>query len=145
MRNRLLAVLSALLILGLILPQGAMARRHTLLGSISLTKTGGVPLIDEVTGVAAISNPGLEKTISVPIPPYTLPVFVDQDEQDGSDSNSSVTDRRFDTMVILTNTTGASLAVVITLRDAEGVILNTTTVTLPAHGTRAVALSGLIS
>ena len=144
MRNRLLTVLSALLILGLLLPQGVMARRHTLLGSISLTKAGGAPLTNEVTGVATISNPGFEKNISEPIPPYTLPVFIDQDENDGADSSSRVTNKHMDTLVILTNTTGASLAVVLTLRDAEGVILNTITVTLPAHGTKAIALSDLI-
>ena len=144
MRNRLLAVLSTLLILGLILPQGAMARRHTLLGSISLTKVGGAALTNEVTGVATISNPGFEKNISEPIPPYTLPVFIDQDEADGPGSSSNVIDRRMDTMVILTNTTGALLDVVLTLRDADGVILNTTTVTLPAHGTKLISLSDLI-
>ena len=128
------------MILGLLLPQGAVARRHTLLGSLSLTKVGGAPLTNEVTGVAMISNPGFEKNISVPIPPYTLPVFIDQDENDSPHS----VDRHFDTMVILTNTTGASLDVVLTLRGADGVILNTTTVTLPAHGTKSISLSDLI-
>lgn len=131
-----LAVAAALL-----LPQAGWAGSKTVLGSLTVTKANGSPLnTGDVVGLALIANPGMEKAIAPQLPPYTVPVFIDVD----TDSGSRVVNSRFDTTVLLTNTTGSPLPVLLTVRDAEGATLGSKTLTIVAQGTVAVVLSSLL-
>jgi hypothetical protein len=131
-----LAVAAALL-----LPQAGWAGSHTALGSLTVTNANGSPLnTGDVVGLALIANPGMEKAVAPQLPPYTVPVFVDVDTDDGD----HVVNSRFDTTVLLTNTTGSPLPVLLTVRDAGGVTLGSKTLTIAAQGTVAVTLSSLL-
>jgi hypothetical protein len=125
----------------LLLPQAGWAGSHTVLGSLNVTNANGSPLTTgDVVGLALIANPGMEKSISPQLPPYTVPVFIDVD----TDSGDHVVNSRFDTTVLLTNTTGSPLPVLLTVRDAGGTTLGSKTLTIAAHGTVAVVLSSLL-
>ena len=125
----------------LLLPQVGWAGSHTVLGSLIVTKADGSPLTTgDVVGLALIANPGLEKSMAPQLPPYTVPVFIDVD----TDSGDHVVNSRFDTTVLLTNTTGSPLPVLLTVRDAGGVTLGSQMLTIAAHGTAAVMLSSLL-
>ncbi len=132
-------LLGILLVLGLLLPLGASAKTQTILGSVMIT---GVSPTD-IVGVAVIHNPGFEKTISQQIPPLTFPVFVDVDEDDVS---GAVLNKRFDTVVTLTNATAGPLDdITLTLLDASGTTaLASTTIDLAANASAAVFLSDLL-
>lgn len=131
-----LAVTAALL-----LPQAGWAGPHTVLGSLTVTNANGSPLnTGDVVGLALIANPGLEKAIAPQLPPYTVPVFIDVD----TDSGDHVVNSRFDTTVLLTNTTESPLQVLLTVRDAGGVTLGSQMLTIAAQGTAAVMLSSLL-
>ncbi len=138
MRARPTALLTLFLLTGLLLPQGATARTQTVLGS--LTITGASP--SALVGVVVDHNPGFEKTITVPVPPFTAPVFVDVDKDDMS---GQVVNSRFDTTVVLTNTTGMPLSLTLTVLDASGTTtLATKMVSLAAHATTAINVSALL-
>lgn len=116
MRTKSAIVLSLLLIFGLLVPSGAWAdKKLTAFGSGALTTTGGAPLgATDLVGAVVTANPGLEKTITLHIPPYTFPVFVNKNEDKPDDDNN------LDTIVILTNTSGGPLTFKLTLRDSGG-------------------------
>jgi hypothetical protein len=125
----------------LLLPQVGWAGPHTVFGSLTVTNANASPLnAGDVVGLAFIANPGMEKTIAAQLPPYAMPVFVDVDK----DNDDHVVNSRFDTTVLLTNTTGSPLPVLLTVRDAGGAALGSQTLTIAAHGTVAVMLSSLL-
>ena len=130
------ALISVVLLVSLLLPQNSSARTQTVLGSLTITGAGPTDLV----GVAVTHNPGFEKTISQQIPPFTVPVFVDADVDDTS---GQVVNSRFETTVILTNTTGGTLNLTLMILDASGVnTLATSMVSLPPHATTSIDLSG---
>ena len=133
------ALLAAFLVLGLLLPQAASARAQTILGSLTITGVSPTDLV----GIAVIHNPGFEKTITQQIPPLTVPVFVDVDKDD---SSGGVLTSRFDTLVVLTNTTGNTLInITLTLLDTDGNQLATMTINnLGAHASRTINVSDLL-
>jgi len=85
MRRIHVATLAASLSLGMALPAAVSARPFTILGSLTITGDNNTPLQNNaITGFAVIANPGLEKTIVQQFPPYTLPIFIDGEEEDES-------------------------------------------------------------
>lgn len=147
MQTKHAALLSALLIIGLLLPVGVLATPLTVFGSLTITKADGVPLTTEVMGFAVIANSGFEKNITQQIPPFTAPFFVDVDvgEPSGPSRKRPVLQSRFDTTVVLTNTTAAPLNIELVLRDASGDLLTTEAMTLEPHATAVIFLSELLS
>lgn len=147
MRTKSLAFLFSLLML-IAFPVGVSASPLTIVGSLTITGDGGAALTTELVGVAMIANPGFEKNSTIQIPPFTLPVFVDGEAEDeeGSTSKSKLLKKNFDTTVVVTNTTGASLTIELTLRDAAGALLTPTPVpmTLAAHATKVIFVSDLL-
>jgi len=139
MRTRRVALFTALLLLGLLLPLGASASTRTVLGSLMITGVSPTDLV----GVAVIHNPGFEKTITQQVPPLTFPVYVDVDK---NDSNGAVQNRRFDTFIMLTNATAGPLNnIALTLLDASGATtLASTTISLGAHASVAIFLSEVL-
>jgi hypothetical protein len=134
-RANLVTVFAAVLLAGLLLPQPSTASTQTVLASLTITGAGPTDL----TGVVITHNPGFEKTVSQGIPPYTVPVFVDQEV---NDMTGQVVNSRFLTTVLLTNTTGGTLNLTLTITDAGGTnTLATIPVSLPAHATTAIDLS----
>ena len=138
------ALLVAGLIAVLLLPSLAGAKRVTVLGSLTVTRNDGVaplgvPLVDQVTGLSLMTNPGIEKNIPQQLPPYTIPMFSDKDKATGQGS--------LDTVVALTNTTNAPLNVFIILRDGGGDLLPGSPVarTIPGLGTISFVVSDLIT
>jgi len=148
MRTKSLAFLFSLLMLTALLPVGASASPLTVVGSLTITGAGGAALTTQLVGIAMIANPGFEKNSTIQIPPFTLPVFVDGEAEDeeGSTSKSKLLKKNFDTTLALTNTTGASLVIELTLRDATGALLTPTPVsmTLLSHATEVIFVSDLL-
>ena len=141
MRTKIVAALSVLLMLGLLAPNGVWARRVTAQGTITVTAGSGT-LTDQLVVTTLLANPGLEKTIvqqaPLPGPLFVLPFFVDK-EVDNPRPND------LDTTIVLGNTTNAALAVIVTVRDSDGVVLATSpTINIPARGMRNVQLSTLL-
>lgn len=146
MQTKRATLLSALLIIGLLLPVGVLATPLTVIGSLTITKPDGTPLTTELVGFAVTANPGLEKTITQQIPPFTVPFFVDVDlGEPGPSGGKPVLNTRFDTMLVLTNTTSDSLSIKLTLRDDSGAPLTTEERTLDANATIVIVLSELLS
>ena len=139
MGKKFAAVVSMFLIVGLLLPGTAAARRETVVGS--LTIGNGQDLQGKIVGVAVTSNPGLEKTIVQPLPPLAVPVVLDLDVDDSPGRpNGPRILRNLDTFVLLTNVTDVPLAVVLQLRGGDGQVLGSGTVEIPGRGTRGVSL-----
>jgi hypothetical protein len=140
MRKKSIAVFSAVLIIALMLPAGAMAKRVTGGGSLTITKASGA-LTTELVVTAVLTNPGLEKTVAqqlpLPGPLYVLPFFVNEDK-----SNPQQTD--LDTILLLTNTTASSLSIILTLRALDGTVLATSPQTLSANQTLVLFISDLL-
>ncbi len=138
-KRAIAAGVGALLAVGLLLPSKAPAKTQTVLGSVMIT---GVSPTD-LSGVAAILNPGFEKSISQQIPPLVFPVFIDVDEDDVT---GAVLTKRFDTLVALTNTTGSQLNnITLTLLAADGTtVLGTKTFNLGPHASTLIFLSDLL-
>lgn len=115
MRTKLFG-LAVTLAIALLLPSAASAKRITVQGSLAFTLPGGgIPTGLVVTTV--MSNPGLEKVVAqqlpLPGPIYVVPFFVDEEKGNSGPSNLR-------TVVALTNTTDASLTIVLTIREADG-------------------------
>ncbi len=137
MRTRCTALMGLLVLLGLLLPTRVSARTVTVLGSATISGSASSALV----GVAVAHNPGFEKTVTVPIPPLTMPVFVDVDKHD---ITSQVVTSRFDTTLVLTNT-GSAGAIVVTVFDTTGTTLATSSsVTIAAKGTVTIDISSLL-
>jgi hypothetical protein len=140
MRGKSIAVFSAVLIIALMFPAGAMAKRVTGGGSLTITKASGA-LTTELVVTAVLTNPGLEKTVAqqlpLPGPLYVLPFFVNQDK-----SNPQQGD--LDTILLLTNTTGSSLSIILTLRALDGTVLAVSPQTLSANQTLVLFISDLL-
>jgi hypothetical protein len=140
MRGKSIAVFSAVLIIALMLPAGAMAKRVTGGGSLTITKASGA-LTTELVVTAVLTNPGLEKTVTqqlpLPGPLYVLPFAVNQDK-----SNPQQGD--LDTILLLTNTTASSLSIILTFRALDGTVLATSPQTLSANQTLVLFISDLL-
>ena len=143
MRKSILALGSTLMVVALLFPVAASAKRITTAGSLTITRPDGSKLSDELVAAAVMSNPGLEKTVTqqlpLPGPIYVLPFFVDQEKGNSGPGN-------LDTVVALTNTTSGTLVVRLTLRGPDGQQLpgSPRDVTLGAHATQVVSLSDII-
>ena len=142
MRTRVVAVLSTLLIIGLLLPTGAGAKRVTAGGSIAIAGASG-PLTNQLVALVLTANRGLGHTVyqQLPLPgPLFVAPFVVNDDKGKPEQGDLIT------TVFLTNVTGASLSVVITVYDHDGTVLATSpTLTLAAHETRTIDVGDLLS
>jgi hypothetical protein len=139
MLTKRISLLGVFLILGLLLPLGASASTKTVLGSVVIT---GSFSDGQIVGIMVIHNNGLEKTISKDIPSYTFPVFVDVDEDDAT---GAVINKRLDTAVLLTNATAGTLNdITLSVMDASGAPLASTTFDLDPHESVAIFLSDLL-
>ena len=139
MRAKLMALLLVLpLLAGLFAPPAVTARPIQVLGGLRVQHvlpSGAFEPLNpgDVTGLAVIMNPGIEKTMAQQLPPYMVPVFVDT--QGGPN---------LDTLVALTNTLGVPITVRVTLHDQLGVEIGGRTLTLPALGTESFFVSTLV-
>jgi len=130
---------------------GPASADTVLLGSVSVTKlVTGVegPLTadpPDVVGTVVISNPGLEKTITQQLPPFTLPIVI---EADGGGPSLKQLNKNLDAIMLLTNPSAtAAITVVIRVWGLDGAQLTPAggvSERLPAHGTKAVRLSDLL-
>ena len=141
MRTRSIVAITTLLIIGLLWPTGAWARRVAVGGSLTITQAAG-PLTTQLVGLSVTSNRGLEKVVTqqLPLPGalFVVPFFVNKDKD--HDDNGDL-----DTILVLTNTTGAPLDLILTLRALDGSVLTASTQsTLGAHETRAIVISDLL-
>jgi hypothetical protein len=141
MRTRTVAVLSTLLVLGLLVPGTGWAKRVSAGGSITIAGGSG-PLTNQLVAVVFNANRGLEKTIvqqlPLPGPIYVAPFFVNEDK-DKPEQGDLIT------LVILTNTTAAPLQITLTLRALDGDLLAPSTpLSLAAHETRVIHLADLL-
>jgi hypothetical protein len=141
MRRRFVSMLSTLLIIiGLLVPTGAWAKRVTAGGSVAIAGASG-PLTNQLVAVVLNANRGLEKTIAqqlpLPGPIFVAPFFVNEDK-DKPEQGDLVT------TLILTNTTGGSLSVTLTLYALDGSVLATSAPALAGHETRVIDLAGLL-
>jgi hypothetical protein len=142
MRTKAAVLGSLLLVLGLVLPSASWARREVVIGSLAVAKPGGVALTTELVGLAIIANPGWEKMIVQQLPPFTIPVVLDAERDDGPGLPGPA--RKLlhtDTVVMLTNTTASALDIELTVRDGTGALLVTQVHTLDPHSTRVLLLS----
>jgi hypothetical protein len=137
-------LVASLLATCLLIPGAAAAKRPVAaFGRLGITNVDGSPLSPSsppVLGFVVIANPGLEKTITIQIPPYAFPVVVDVDLDDRGNSTN------LDTLVVLTNVSGAPLTIRLTLLGADGtpIALASPTLALGVDHTVAVALSSLL-
>jgi hypothetical protein len=130
---------------GLLLPTSALAKRVSVFGSLTIAKcsdvacTDTIGLTSEFNGIVLIANPGLEKTITFQVPPFTFPVFVNKetDSPGGGD---------LDTRLVLVNVSGGSQTIKLTLRDLDGnpVALTTDIFTVETNHTLNLLLSNLL-
>lgn len=147
-----------LLLLALLLPRGVSAATETVLGSLHITAGAATatcaapaPLTDNLFGVVTLANPGLEKTITNHIPPFTHPIFVDVEVEVENEMENSgkrkvrVLERRLDTLVVLTNASATGcLSVKLTVLNAAGTAtLNEQTISLNPGETQSVFLANL--
>jgi len=156
MRTKCTAFLAGLFLLGLLIPLDGAARTATILGSLTITKVlpdaSRVALTTELVGISLIANPGFEMIIPQQLPPFTIPAFVDVDQEDTSDSaGRRILRKRFETTLVLTNTTGTSLSIELTLWGPSGAgpagngnPLNKLSRTLDPHATLVLFLSDLL-
>jgi hypothetical protein len=135
-------LIASLLILAALLSVPAAAASREMLGSLTITGPDGAALTTQLTGVAVIANPGFEKNITVQIPPFTFPVFVQGETTE--ESASRLLKKNFDTTLILTNTTAAPLVIELVLRDSSGSVLSSTVETLAAHASKVIFVSTLL-
>ena len=150
MRTKCIAFLAGLFLVGLLLPSGVAAKTVTTLGSLTITQivgtgTAETALTTELVGMALIANPGFEMIIPQQLPPFTIPVFVDVDQEDTSESSGRrILKKRFETTLILTNTTDTLLKIILTFRDPSGKQVGKTQKTLDPHATLVLFLSDLL-
>ncbi len=142
MRSRFTAWLSAVLILSmsLLLPSGTWAKKVVTFGSLTITMSDDTALAPtDLVGAAIIANPGLEKTITLQIPPFTFPIAVDTDTNNSGPNN-------LDTIIVVTNISGDTLEIKLNARNAAGdpIALTPNTFTLDADATIAIRLSTLL-
>jgi hypothetical protein len=131
------ALLSGLTLFGLLLAYPVVATAASFVGSVTIT--GAVE--GELVGFAVTANPGLEKTITQPLPPFTVAVVVEGEE---GQTPGGPKIQNLDTVLVLTNTKTTELTVELTLRDGDGNTVGSGVVPIPAKGTRVVTLSNLL-
>ena len=145
MRRSVCVALCPVLLVGLLLPSGAFAKKVTVFGSLAMAKcsnpscTSAIALTNEFVGAAVTSNPGFKHPITLHIPPFTFPVFVKKDN-DNPDPND------FDTTLALVNVSGSTQTIKLTLRDVNGTpqTLTTDTFMVDPNHTLVISLSDLI-
>ncbi len=142
MRIKIAVVLSTLMMVVLLVPTGAWARRVTATGSLSLALTPAAVLTNQLVVTSVTTNPGLEKIIVQELPrtggTFVLPFFV------GTDTVSPLPGD-LDTILFITNVTGIVQTPVVTLRSLSGSVLATATLPgLAPNETRIVRLSDLL-
>jgi hypothetical protein len=131
------------MMLALLLPVAAYAKRITAAGSVEFTNDNGGDLVGKLVVVTVMSNPGLEKTVTQNAPLagniYVLPFFVDQETGNSGPGN-------LDTVMALTNTTGDPLSIKLTIRGADGAELpgSGEVIELGPHATKVVVLSDVL-
>ena len=140
MRTRFIALLSMLLVIGLLAPTGAWAKRVTAGGSVAIAGDPD-PLTNELVATVITANRGLEKTIvqqlPLPGPLYVVPFFVNEDKNKPEQGDIVTT-------LLLTNTTGSPLSLIVALRDLDGTVLATSPQSLAAHETKVIQLADLL-
>jgi hypothetical protein len=149
MRTKSLLMVAVLVVVTGLL--AAPASAATLLRSVSVTKLVGAVESNltadppELVGTVVISNPGLEKTITQQLPPFTLPIVIDAE---GSGNSLKVLKKNLDAVLLLTNPSGtAAITVVIRVWDPDGAELTPpggVSQTLAAHATKAIRISDLL-
>ena len=141
MRTRFVAMLSVLLVIGLLVPTGAWAKRVTAIGSVVITGDNVEPLTNQVVATVITANPGLEKTIvqqlPLPGPLFVAPVFVSAEQ--GNPGQNDI-----DTTVFVTNATTSSLTIIVTVYNLNGSPLVSVSATLASRETRVIAVSALL-
>jgi hypothetical protein len=133
------ALLSGLALFGLLLAYPVVATAAPFVGSVTIT--GAVE--GDLVGFAVTANPGLEKTITQPLPPFTVAVVV-EGEEGPTPGGPKILKKSLDTVLVLTNTKITELTVELTLRDGDGNTVGSGVVPIPAKGTRVVILSNLL-
>lgn len=141
MRKNAVIVLAIIVVIGLLAPAGAWAKRVTAGGSLTIT-TASVPLTTQLVVTAITSNPGLEKTIvqqlPLPGPLYVLPFFVNAEQ--GNPQSGDL-----NTILLVTNTSNGIVSFTVTLRGFDGNVLATfTPQALIGNETRVIQLSDLL-
>ena len=96
MLTRGATLISVVLLVSLLLPQNSSAKTQAVLGSLTITGAGPTDLV----GVEVTHKPGFEKTSSQQLPPFTAPIFLDED---ANDTNGDVLNSRFETTLMLTD------------------------------------------
>lgn len=144
MRIKAVAVLSLLaLVAVLLVPTGASARRVVASGSLNILPgiPGGVlsgALVVTVLTVNTALDPAIKQGLPRRGGLYVAPFFVNYE-------TTAPLAGDLDTILIMTNTTSASLPVVITVRANNGEILvSSLTQTLAGYETRNIRLSSIL-
>jgi hypothetical protein len=143
MRMRSVAVVvSALLVLGLLAPTGAWAKRVTAGGSILLAGSSLSEPFNQVVVTLITANPGLEKTIvqQLPLPGglFSAPFFVSEEQGNPGPNDIGTT-------MILTNATDGPLTFTLTLFSLNGAtVISTPLPVLNSRETRVIPLGSLL-
>ena len=140
MRSVVVAV-SVVLLIGLLAPAGAWAKRITAGGSVEVTGSS-LNALSQVVATLITANPGLEKTIVQQLPlansAFVAPFFIN--EEQGNPGQNDI-----GTTLVLTNTSEASLGLTVILYNLDGSVLVTSQVfPLQAHETKIIPLSSLV-
>jgi hypothetical protein len=129
-----------LLVIALLAPTGAWAKRVVAGGSVAIAAVPG-PLTDQVVATLITTNRGLAKNIvqNLPLagPIYVAPFFVNEDKENPGQGDLF-------TVLILTNTTNAALSLSLTLRGLDGSVLAAEPVNLGPNETKLIELADLL-
>ena len=142
MRTRLIAMLSAVLLIGLLVPTGASAKRITAGGSLVIISPS--PEILQLIATVVTSNTtntGLDgillQQLPLPGPIFAASFVVNEDPTSPGPSDIGTT-------LILTNTAQTSVPVTVNLYGLDGTLLATVQHTLAFHETKAIRISDLL-
>jgi hypothetical protein len=134
-------VVSALFVLGLLVPTGASARRVGVGGSLLLTGSSLSEPFNQVVVTLITANPGLEKTIvqQLPLPGglFSAPFFIGEEQGNPAPNDIGTT-------MILVNATDGPLALTLTLFNFNGTTLVTYPILLQSRVTTVLPLSSIV-
>jgi hypothetical protein len=141
MRKRAVAVVVLALVLGLMAPTGAWARRVAVGGSLLLTGSSLSEPFNQVVVTLVTANPGLEKTIvqQLPLPGglFSAPFFIGEEQGNPAPNDIGTT-------MILVNATDGPLALTLTLFRFDGSTLVTHAILLQSRVTTVLPLSSIV-